>query len=140
MAGFRLKSLPRLRQIQQEKALGRLADAQRHATAEQRGAAHEPALLEKRGVTNVLAAAGLAGPAAAPEAVETRSAEAVAAGEVRAAEQALLLAVQARRRAERLRDGRDPSMRALAGQADEQGLDEFAATAHDPAGEPRAAQ
>ncbi len=140
MAGFRLKSLPRLRQIQQDQAVGRSADAQRHGSAEQRDAAHEPALLDERRSTNVLAAAGVTGPTAVRQVDESQSAEAVAASEVRAAEQALLLVVQARRRAERLRDRHDRSIGALAGQSEEEGLDEFASTAHDPAGEPRAAQ
>ena len=33
MAGFRLKSLLRVRKIQEDQAAGRLADAQRHATS-----------------------------------------------------------------------------------------------------------
>jgi flagellar protein FliJ len=137
MAGFRLKSLLRVRQIQEDQAAGRLADAQRHATAEQRRSAHERGLLEEFGGAHVLAAAGIARATAARQLAEIRSAQAVATGEVRAAEQALLLAVQARRSAELLRDRHDQKVRALTGKAEQQVLDELASTAHHRAGDPR---
>lgn len=136
MAGFRLKSLLRVRQIQEDQAAGRLADARRHATGEQRRAADERALLDELGGTHVLAAAGIARATAARQLAEIQSAQAVAAGEVQAAEQALLLAVQARRSAELLRDRHDEKLRALADQAEQQVLDELAATAHHRGGDP----
>jgi flagellar FliJ protein len=135
MAGFRLKSLLRVRKIQEDQAAGRLADAQRHATTEQRRAIHERALLDELGGTNVLAAAGIARATAARQIAEIHCAQAVAAGEVQAAEQALLLAVQARRSAELLKDRHELKMRALAGKAEQQGLDELASTAHHRAGD-----
>jgi flagellar FliJ protein len=137
MAGFRLKSLLRVRQIQEDQAAGRLADAQRHATAEQRRAAHERALLDELGGANVLAAAGIARATAARQLAEIQSAQAVAAGEVQAAEQALLLAVQARRSAELLKERHEQKLRALADKAEQQVLDELASTAHHRAGDSR---
>lgn len=130
MAGFRLKSLVRVRQIQEDQAAGQLADAQRGASAELRRAVQERALLEELGGVHVLAAAGIARSTAARQLAEIQAAQAVASGHVQAAEQALILAVQARRSAELLRDRHELKLRELAGRSEQQALDELASTAH----------
>lgn len=130
MAGFRLKSLVRVRQIQEDQAAGQLADAQRGASAELRRAVQERALLEELGGAHVLAAAGIARSTAARQLAEIQAAQAVASGHVQAAEQALILAVQARRSAELLRDRHELKLRELAGRSEQQALDELASTAH----------
>lgn len=136
MSAFRLKSLTRVRQIQEDQAAGRLGEARRTVTTQQRRAAQERALLEDIGGVQVLAAAGIARATAARQIAEVRSAQAVASGEVAAAEQALLLAVQARRSAELLRDRHEATLHALQGKAEQQVLDELAATAHHRMGDP----
>ena len=130
MSAFRLKSLTRVRQIQEDQAAGRLGEARRTVTTQQRRAAQERALLEDIGGVQVLAAAGIARATAARQIAEIRSAEAVALQEVQAAEEALHLAIQARRSAELLRDRHEAKLRALRGKAEQQALDELAATAH----------
>ncbi|HRO31541.1 hypothetical protein [Citricoccus sp.] len=149
MPGFRRKSLAHVRTLREDLAAARLADAQPPAPAEQhRGApdglhrsALERTLFEDRGGVHVLVAAGIARAATAQHLAGTESAESESAqaeaDEVRAAEQALMLAVQARRRAERVRDHRDRQQRALTGRADQQELDALASTAHRPSGDHR---
>ncbi|MBB5749529.1 hypothetical protein [Micrococcus sp. TA1] len=148
MPGFRRKSLAHVRTLREDLAAARLADAQPPAPAEQhresdglRRPALERTLFEDRGGVHVLVAAGIARAATAQQLPGTESAESESAqaeaDEVRAAEQALMLAVQARRRAERVRNHRDRQHRALTGRAEQQELDALASTAHRPSGDHR---
>lgn len=136
MPGFRLKSLARLHMIREGLAAARRADTQPHAPAEQHRPALERALLGDRGGVHVLAAAGIARTTAAQQLAGTGPAQ-TEADEVRAAEQALMLAVQARRRADLVRDHRDRQQRALPGRAEQQALEALASTAHHQPGDHR---
>ncbi|MGD6979879.1 MULTISPECIES: hypothetical protein [Citricoccus] len=136
MPGFRLKSLARVQMIRKGLAAARLADTQPHAPAEQHRPALERALLGDRGGVHVLAAAGIDRTTVAQQLAGTGPAQ-TEADEVRAAEQALMLAVQARRRAERDEDYRDRQQRVLTDRAEQQAPEALAFIPHHPSGEHR---
>lgn len=130
MAAFKLSSLLKVRRIQEDQAAAGLHQARTTARGVQRRAGDERELLEDLGGQSVLAAAGIARASAARQLSEIRAAQQVADGEVDAAEKALMLARQARRSAELLKERHDATMRALDARAEQQLLDELVSAQH----------
>lgn len=126
MAGFKLSSLLKVRRIQEDQSAAQLAQARSASRGVQRRAADEREMLEDLGGQSVLAAAGIARASAARQLAEIRAAQEVADGEVDAAEKVLMLARQARRSAELLKERHDAKMRALEAKEEQQALDELA--------------
>lgn len=126
MAAFKLSSLLKVRRIQEDQAAAGLNQARTTARGVQRRAADERELLEDLGGQSVLAAAGIARASAARQLSEIRAAQQVADGEVDAAEQALMLARQARRSAELLKERHEAKMLVLEAKDEQQVLDELA--------------
>lgn len=138
MATFRLKSLARSRHEAQEQAAGRSAETRRLSVAGRRRTASAPAPREGAGGANVLTATGMGRPPAGRELTDPQAAEAadvVEATELRSAEQALLLVVQARRTAARLRERQERRIRALTGKGVQHVPVVLASTAHHRSGD-----
>lgn len=124
-----LTTLLRVRGIQEDQALAKLAVANETVSGHRRRAAKERAMLAESGGSVTLAAAGIARASAFQKLSEIQAAEQAARGEVEIAQAGLQAARQALRSAELLKARRDAREASMAAKAEQNELDELASAA-----------
>lgn len=127
---FKLATLFRVRAIQEEQASGKLASAHAAVSAHDRRVEKEQSLLEGTSGEATLAAAGLARQSAHMHLLELSAHRKVLEGELSDATAALMLARQAKRSAEILKERHDLRVNALRDREAQIELDELASSAH----------
>lgn len=128
--GMKFSSLLRVRKIQEDQAAARLSQANSAVTYQERRVEKERALLQDQAGEVSLAASGLARATTFLQISEIRAAQRVAQGEADMATESLMLARQAKKSAEILKERHDIRLKALRERMEQAEMDERASVAH----------